>query len=508
MTFLLLKSFIPEFFLSFCILFQFIYNALLITDYKKSFPVITKEVFFQTLFILICLFFLLLNLKSEVYFLNFLFVNDLSSVTVKLFIILVSICLLFLIAQNFNLQKLNFFEYFLLYLLAILSLLLLINSADMLSAYLLIEMQALCFYILTAFNRDSSFSTEAGLKYFLAGSFISGIFLAGCSVLYGLLGTLNFNHLSIILSSELDTSSFFYVGLLFGNILILITFLFKVAAAPFHYWAPDVYEGAPLASTIIFSTLPKVPLIYFFLKWFLIVEEFFPVLFNILEGAAILSLIVGISFALQQKRIKRLMIYSSIGQLGFVLAALAVPTLNSLISIFFFLVIYVLSSFLFWLQISSFYGFQKRIRIFYLEKLSPLFLVSFSGFFKINKAWSLSFLVLFFSIAGLPPFVGFFSKIFIIFSIVDAKHFAFGLSILLLSIISTFYYLRFLKIIFFEFKGFTLKDNTSQVIFSDFFFFSNCFLNSLILFFIFYFFINPVYILLTCHQVINGLYFF
>ena len=377
MTFIIFKSFLPEFFLSFCLLSQLVYNSLIVNNYKHSFPIITKEIFFQTFFVLSCLLLLLLNLKCEAFFSNFVFINDQSAILVKSFTVLSSILILVIIVKSFGLQKLNFFEYFLLYLLSLLAILLLITSADLLSAYLVIEMQALCFYVLTSFTRDSAFSTEAGLKYFIAGSFISGIFLAGCSIIYGLVGTLNFAHLSLLFTFSFDSSSYFYICLFIGNFLILITFLFKLAVVPFHFWAPDTYEGAPLSSTIIFSILPKVGLVYFFIKWLLLLSSSFSEIFVLLQITALCSVILGIGFALRQKRLKRLMIYSSIAQFGFVIAALSVPALNTLSSVFFFLFVYIISSLLFWLNLSVFYGFQHKVRFFFNETLSPLYLTSF-----------------------------------------------------------------------------------------------------------------------------------
>ena len=480
----------------------------MITCWKNSFPIITKEIFLQTLFILVSLLVILFTLKCEVFFFNFLFVNDQSTILVKILTVLSCLGLLIITVKNFGLQKLNFFEYFLLFLLSLLSLLLLITVADMLAAYLVIEMQALCFYILTSFNRDSSFSAEAGLKYFISGSFISGLFLAGCSLIYGLVGTLNFSHLSLLFSMNFDQSGYFYNLLLIGNILILITLLFKLAVAPFHFWAPDVYEGAPLSSTILFSILPKFGLVYFFIKWLLLLVVSFSNIFLLLQVSGVLSLLLGIGFALQQKRLKRLMIYSSIGQLGFIISALSIPTFNTLVSTFFFLLLYILSSLIFWLNLSNFYGFQQRIRFFFKESLSTLYLTSFSNFFNLNKAWTVSLVILFFSIAGIPPFGGFFAKVFIIVSLMDAHDTMLGLAILLLSLISSFYYLRFLKVIFFEPQAFNLKNSTAQVIFYDIYFFFNCFLNSLFIYLLFYLFVNPTFILLVCQQIIIGLYFF
>jgi NADH-quinone oxidoreductase subunit N len=509
MDFIILKSFIPEFFLVLCLLVQLLYNACLINKFSNSYPIITKEVFWQTAFILVCVLFLLLNLKCEAYFFNFLFVNDIGSIYIKILVVISCLFALVLIVQTFKLQSLNFFEYFILLLLAILALLLLISASDMLAAYLVIEMQALCFYVLASFRRDSAFSTEAGLKYFISGSFISAIFLCGCSIIYGLLGTLNFNHLSLLLSTSIsDSSSFFYMFLLVGNLLIIITFLFKLAVVPFHFWAPDVYEGAPLASTIIFAVIPKLGIFYFFIKWLSITNTFFPEISLLLGFLGIASVIVGSLLALQQKRLKRLMIYSSIGQLGFLIAALSNLNVNTLVSIYFFLIIYIISSVLFWGYLTNFYLFQQNIRTFYSQSVSPLFLTSLANFSKINLSWSFALLIIIFSMAGLPPFSGFFAKFFVVLSLVEDLNLIVALILILVSIISGFYYLRFLKVLFFEPQVKFLSNSTSQVIFTNSFFLLNCFLNSFLLFLLVYIFFNPTFCYLVCHQIVIGSYFF
>ena len=273
MDFLILKSFFPELFLSLSILLQLMFNARLVNNLSFNFPLFNKEIFWQTFFILLCVFLLLLNLKIEGFFSTFLFLNDESSRLIKLMFILSCLVVSFVLLRSFVLQSLNFFEYFSILLLSILSLLLLVSSCDLISTYLVIEMQALCFYILASFRRNSAFSTEAGLKYFIAGAFISGIFLLGASLVYGSLGTLNFNTLSLLLSFNLNTD-LIYIKMfsLVGILLITITLLFKVAAAPFHFWAPDVYEGAPLSSTIVFSILPKLVIFSFFIKWLCVIS--------------------------------------------------------------------------------------------------------------------------------------------------------------------------------------------------------------------------------------------
>ena len=199
MDFITFKSLIPEIFLSLCILSQLVFNAYLTNNTQHNFPLINKELFSQLFIILTITLLLLLNLKIQGFFNNYLFINDSSSILLKIFLLIVTLIILPSLLSSFTTQKLNFFEFFSIFLLAIFSLLLLINVGDMLSAYLLIEMQALCFYVLASFRRTSAFSIDAGLKYFISGAFISGIFLFGCSLIYAAVGTLNFNSLSLLL---------------------------------------------------------------------------------------------------------------------------------------------------------------------------------------------------------------------------------------------------------------------------------------------------------------------
>jgi NADH:ubiquinone oxidoreductase subunit 2 (subunit N) len=236
MDIIILKSFIPESFLSISILFQLVFNIKLINNLKYNFPIIDKEVFYQTLFILISLIFIYSNLKIEGFFSNSLFVNDESTRVAKILILLVCFFTLGSILQSFTIQHLNFYEFFIIFLLALLSLLLMISSSDLISFYLVIEMQSLCFYILSSFKRDSSFSTEAGLKYFISGAFVSGFFLFGCSLIYGCLGTLNFNNLSLLLAFPfVDFNADIQYFLFAGVLCVTFTLLFKIACAPFHF---------------------------------------------------------------------------------------------------------------------------------------------------------------------------------------------------------------------------------------------------------------------------------
>jgi NADH-quinone oxidoreductase subunit N len=233
---ILLYSFLPEFFLSLCILCQLLYGVKLINNLTYNYPIIDRETFSHFFFIILVIIVAFLNLKIEGSFSHFLFVNDESTRLVKLILIFSVFFIIHVVFQSFSMQNLNFFEYFVIFLLATFSLLLLISSFDLMSLYLLIEMQALCFYVLATFKRNSSFATESGLKYFIAGAFISGIFLLGASFIYGILGTLNMESIYFLLNFDVfNYSNEFNNILLIGSMFIIITFLFKIACAPFHY---------------------------------------------------------------------------------------------------------------------------------------------------------------------------------------------------------------------------------------------------------------------------------
>ena len=267
MDFTTLKIFLPEIFLSVSILIQLLLNVSIITNFKNNYPLIGSESFAQCFFIITCLLPLCLNDKIEAHFFNFLFNQDFSVFFVKIFTILTCIFALLSIIRAFISQNLNFFEYCNIFLISLLSTMLLISTSNLLSIYLVLEMQTLSFYVLASFKRNSAFSTEAGLKYFVMGSFISGLFLFGASNIYGITGTLNFNSLVLLINLPFSNEISVYSNFLFFNSLIItIVFLFKVSAVPFHFWAPDVYEGSPLSSTIIFSLIPKFAIFFFIFK--------------------------------------------------------------------------------------------------------------------------------------------------------------------------------------------------------------------------------------------------
>ncbi len=447
----LFNTFGVEIFFTFLILSQLMFNTFIINR-ESNFIIPNTEIFFQTFFILICILLVISNYKIENFANELYFIADISTNNFKLLTILVSILILPLISQSFLLQSLNSHEYYTLYLLSILSLFLLICSIDLLSVYLVIEMQALCFYVLATFKRDSSFTTEAGLKYFIAGSFISGIFLIGICLIYGSLGTLNLQELNTLLSfSVYGYNGYLKQVITIGLVLITVTFLFKLVCAPFHFWAPDVYDGAPLSSTIIFSILPKLSLFYFLFKWIITLNIFFWDLKYIFIFSGTYSLILGTFFSLNQTRVKKLLIYSSLAQMGFMVVCLSLNNIESFMTIFFFLIIYLLTSIIIWGVIVLLYSSQYyTLKFFSVEKFNALYISTLSNFKKVSIPLTFILIIVIFSSAGIPPAPGFFSKALILLTLIKDSQLLTSITFIIISSISAYYYIKLIKVVTFE----------------------------------------------------------
>lgn len=255
--------------------------------------------------------------------------------------------------------------------------LLLVSSINWLSIYLAIELQTLTLFILAALKRDSSYSTEAGLKYFVLGAVSSGIFLFGCALLYGLTGETSIQGINSILTADV------------GKVLITISLLFKLSAAPFHMWAPDVYDGSPTTITALLAIVPKVGV-------FSILIQIGPVT-NVVLLCAVFSMIYGAIGALNQTKIKRLLAYSGIAHMGFILFGVAIGSFESIQATLIYLIIYVI------MGICSF-------SIILSLKLTKDLIVELSGLSRKNPVIALTLALTFLSTAGVPPLAGFLSK--------------------------------------------------------------------------------------------------
>jgi len=347
---------------------------------------------------------------------------------------------------NYNKYEfINNFEFPLLVILTILGTVLLISSYDLISMYLALELQSFCSYILSAFKRNSEFSAESGLKYFILGAFSSGFLLFGCSLIYGFTGTTNYEQISLLLI-DIDHNYTNNNGIIVGSVFILISFLFKLSAAPFHLWSPDIYEGSPTIITAFFAIVPKIGLLVFFLRLFF--DPLYALFISwesVLLIASISSMIIGSFGAIWQIKLKRLLAFSAIGHVGYMLIALCCCSIESIYSLIFYSIIYItmsISSFSLLLIIRR-NDNLKRIK--YIEDLTIIA--------KSNPFMGICFAITFFSIAGVPPLAGFFSKMFLFFSAISQSAYFLSIVGVLTSVVSCFYYLRIIQVTYFEQSG-------------------------------------------------------
>jgi NADH-quinone oxidoreductase subunit N len=320
-----------------------------------------------------------------------------------------------------------------------------VQACDLLSMYLAIEFQSLVFYVLTSLKRTSEFSTEAGLKYFILGAFSSALLLFGSSILYGSTGLTNLNDYLKLFSDLLIIDDTISYAAGFGFVAVSTSFLFKLSAAPFHIWSPDVYDGAPTATTAFFSIIPKLAILSLFLRFCLLYfHNFFYLWQNLLLFCAYSSVFIGTFGAFQQNKWKRFIAYSSISHVGFILIGLGMGELESVFGAILYAIIYIifmLGIFLFLISTRYFY-FPIHHQIRYLRDLISLY--------ETNSVLALSLTLLLFSMAGIPPLLGFFSKIFVLIPAMQNNAYSLSIFAVLMSCIASFYYIRVIKIMYFD----------------------------------------------------------
>jgi len=325
-------------------------------------------------------------------------------------------------------------EYPIIILASTLGMILMISSYDLIIFYLGLELQSLCLYILASFKRDDERSTEAGLKYFVLSALASGLLLYGCSLICGFTGSTNFE----IISENLSEGN---TGAVFGMVFIIVGLAFKVSAVPFHMWTPDVYEGSPTSITSFFALVPKIAALTVFIRFMYV--PFINVISHwqtIIIFLSIASMILGAVAAIGQSNIKRLMAYSSIGHMGYALAGLAPGTNTGIQSTIIYLTIYLVMN----LGAFGCIFMMKRENIFY-ENIKDL-----SGLSKNHPMLALSFLIILFSLAGIPPLAGFFAKFHVFMAVIEMKMYTLAIIGLVTTVVSAFYYLSIIKVIYFD----------------------------------------------------------
>lgn len=444
------KVFLPEIYIITVTLFLLIVGVTYSNLKKYQYPYFIKEMSILSGLVLFFTLVLIINnpLNNIVIFNNLFIVDDFSLFFKGVSLIAILSCLV--ITSNFVKKiGINSFEYLILLLCSTFGLLCLISSFDLVSMYVSLELQSLAFYILASIRKDSAFSTEAGLKYFILGAFSSGILLLGISFIYGAIGSTNFENLGkfFIGFDFLDLSKdFFNINnrVIVGIICIFIGILFKLTAAPFHMWAPDVYEGSPFFVTVVFSIVPKIGMLAVACKIFY---------FALYEGlfywqsiglfCSIFSIIIGTLKALQQNKIKRFLAYSSIGHVGFLLLGFSTGTIIGIQSLLFYLIVYTIMMINIWsIVISLEIKNKKYTQIKYINDLQ--------GLSKSNPLLAYTLAINMFSMAGIPPLAGFFAKFYILLSGLESSFNILVIVGILFSVISAFYYIRFIKIIFFD----------------------------------------------------------
>ena len=350
-------------------------------------------------------------------------------------ITLLSAFIVLAISKNYLIDfKISKIEYPILILSSVLGMMVMISSNDLIVFYMGLELQSLALYVLATFNRDNLKSSEAGLKYFVLSALSSGLLLYGCSLIYGFSGSTNFNIIALQLNSDEYT-------LTFGIVFILVGLAFKISAVPFHMWAPDVYEGSPTTVTLFFTMVPKIAALTVFIR-FLYVP--FLGLVNqwqmIIIFLSIASMLFGAVAAIGQKNIKRLIAYSSIGHIGYVLAGVATTSNEGIQSSIMYITIYVIMN----LSLFSCLLMLKRNNNYY-ENIDDL-----SGLSKNHPLLSFSLLIVLFSLAGIPPLAGFFAKFYVFKAVIEQSMYFLAVVGLLSTVIAAFYYLRIIKIIYFD----------------------------------------------------------
>ena len=513
-----------ELFLGISIIYLVIHCTFLAV--QKKYPLIQNSVIYLSVLSLLFSVYLILNehlTVLEVSSLNNTFLLDYTGFFSKIIIGCLSLFCLIMMQPYIINQKINNFEYFLLILFSVLGLFLLCSSNDFLTSYLAIELQSLSFYVLAAFKKNSTFSVEAGIKYFVLGAFSSSMFLFGSSLLYGFTGTIYFTEFSTLFFNEVpgndillnpyyyndmfntsvgemkwsvysqkyfgffieekdfaeaitnlvafdkeilptmcflkalgstgemaylspNTDNLFDTNLIkFALIFIFIGLFFKLTAAPFHIWAPDVYEGSPSSSTFFFSVVPKLAIFVLLLRIFYYSFYGFVDSWRYFIVLIIISSIVVGSFGgLEQRKLKSLLVYSTISHMGYSLIAFSAGTFESLQMLISYLVVYSFSGLCVW---SIF--LVMRLKNNYYQKqnkdLTDLVLLS-----KSNPMVAVFFTTVLFSLAGFPPMIGFLVKLGVFTTAIESSMYFVALISILCSVVGTFYYIRLIKILYFE----------------------------------------------------------
>ena len=424
-----LELIFPEIFLSLSIMFLLILGV-----FKKNSSKLIQNISLIVLLVTAVITFNeTLGIKQTLLFNGSIIIDYLSSF-MKIVTLLTAFLVLVISSNYLKIFKIFKIEYPILILSSVLGMMVMISSNDLIVFYMGLELQSLALYVLATFNRDQLKSSEAGLKYFVLSALSSGLLLYGCSLIYGFTGSTNFN----LIASQLNSDQY---AITFGIVFILVGLAFKISAVPFHMWAPDVYEGSPTSVTLFFTIVPKVAALTIFIRFLYVpflnlIDQWQMILIFL----SIASMLFGAIAAIGQTNLKRLIAYSSISHVGYALAGLATGSNDGIQSSVIYITIYVLMN----LGLFSCLLMMRRNNE-YFENIEDL-----SGLSKNHPLLSLSLLVILFSLAGIPPLAGFFAKFYIFKSVIEQSMYFLAIVGLLSTVVAAFYYLRIIKIMYFD----------------------------------------------------------
>ncbi len=421
----------PEIFLSISVLFLLLIGPFI----KKNAHVIIG---YLTLILLVfSQFFIFKNTFQFKEILNGFFVIDSFGSFMKCLLLIGSSIILFMFITINTDKNLNKIEFPILIILAVIGMMFMVSANDILSLFLSMELQSLALYILVSFSRNEINSSEAGVKYFVIGSISTCIFLFGASLIYGFFGTTNFIEISKILSQANEIPLFLIIGVVF----VLVSLSLKLSAAPFHMWTPDVYQGSPTLITALLSVVPKVAAFAVVIRF--LVTPFGEI--NVDWGKIIIilsitSMLVGSFAALFQTDLKRLFAYSTINHVGFMLIGLVPGTEDGIIGISIYLILYILMNL----------GVFLVILNLKIDGINVTSIKELSGYYSNNPFIAVCMAIFVFSMAGIPPLSGFLGKLIILNVAIDNNLFYLAVIGVLTSVVAAFYYLRIVKLMFFD----------------------------------------------------------
>ena len=343
-------------------------------------------------------------------------------------------------------------EYFTISILGLVGTMVMISAYSLLMLYLGIELLSLALYALIGFNKHSGLSSEAAIKYYVLGAMSSGILLFGISLIYGFTGSINYFDIADQIRN-INSNSVQYLGIIFGIIFITASLCFKFGAAPFHIWVPDIYQGSLISTTILLSTLPKIAVFIVFLKlYFIPFMALEYVWSDILIFIGIASIIIGSIFALTQENIKRLLAYSAISNIGFIILAMALVSNDGLHASLYYTIVYSFTA------LASF-GVVTHItsNSHGIEDISDL-----AGLSKTHPYFAILILITMLSSAGIPPLIGFHAKLMVIQALINNSYILLSIIVVLMTVVSAYYYLRVIKTVYFEERENLISTYTSS----------------------------------------------